>query len=100
MDKDNYLTQAIEDILAERDKQVTVKGYSSEHDDDHFQGDLADAAACFALSGGGWCLTDCVEHWPPTWDRKHFKQKTPRQDLVRAAALLIAEIERLDRIQS
>ncbi len=35
---------------------------------------------------GGWPFADTF--WKP---------KSPRQDLVRAAALLIAEIERLDR---
>lgn len=33
--------------------------------------------------------------WP--WDWAWWKPKNPRRDLVRAAALIIAEIERLDR---
>jgi hypothetical protein len=41
-------------------------------------------------------------HWmplpePPKWDRDSWKPKDRRRNLVRAAALLIAEIERLDR---
>lgn len=35
--------------------------------------------------------------WPTTWAEDWWKPKNPRRDLVRAAALLIAEIERLDR---
>lgn len=35
------------------------------------------------------------DFWP--WGDCYWKPKSPRQDLVRAAALLIAEIERLDR---
>ena len=34
-------------------------------------------------------------YWP--WEPRWWKPKNPRRDLVRAAALLIAEIERLDR---
>lgn len=33
--------------------------------------------------------------WP--WQRKWWKPKDPRRDLVRAGALIIAEIERIDR---
>jgi hypothetical protein len=35
--------------------------------------------------------------WPSKWAEHWFKPKDPRRDLVRAAALCIAEIERLDR---
>ncbi|NKJ43681.1 hypothetical protein [Novosphingobium sp. SG720] len=33
--------------------------------------------------------------WP--WDDEHFKLTNPRRDLIKAAALIVAEIERLDR---
>ena len=33
--------------------------------------------------------------WP--WHRQWWKPKNARRDLVRAAALIVAEIERLDR---
>lgn len=38
-------------------------------------------------------------HVPPTWPwgAEWWKPKEPRRDLVRAGALIIAEIERLDR---
>ena len=36
--------------------------------------------------------------WP--WDGNRWKPSTPRNDLIKAAALLIAEIERLDRIEA
>jgi hypothetical protein len=36
--------------------------------------------------------------WP--WGAHWWKPKTGRRDLVRAAALLVAEIERLDRINA
>ena len=33
------------------------------------------------------------------WGLDWLKPKSPRRDLVRAAALIVAEIERLDRIK-
>jgi hypothetical protein len=41
----------------------------------------------------GWSAF--LEIWP--WDRKWWKPKDRRRDLVRAGALILAEIERLDR---
>lgn len=37
-----------------------------------------------------------IEVWP--WDESWWKPTTPRRDLVKAAALILAEIERLDRM--
>ncbi|MEB3421767.1 hypothetical protein VK682_24660 [Salipiger manganoxidans] len=41
----------------------------------------------------GWAAW--LQLWP--WDRKWWKPTTPRRDLVKAGALIVAEIERLDR---
>lgn len=35
--------------------------------------------------------------WPRAWDLERWKPKDRRRDLIRAAALIVAEIERLDR---
>ncbi|SUU02078.1 Uncharacterised protein [Acinetobacter baumannii] len=48
-----------------------------------------------AKPAGVYQSEEAPEYWP--WDDCYWKPKSPRQDLVRAAALLIAEIERLDR---
>lgn len=37
-------------------------------------------------------------HWP--WSREWWKPKNPRRDLVKAGALIVAEIERLDRLEA
>lgn len=62
------------------------------------------AAAYAEVCTGGWSpeQIDYVRlqpgyNWPRSWSRAWWKPKNPRRDLVRAAALLIAEIERLDR---
>ena len=40
--------KAIEDITAERKRQIEVEGWSSEHDDVHTGGEMALAAAAYA----------------------------------------------------
>lgn len=102
------LTQAAQDVLAERQRQKDVEGWHAEHDDEHSNGSLALAAACYACNAASWAghaesirATDYAKfaapgfRWP--WAAKWWKPKSQRQDLIRAAALILAEIERLDR---
>jgi hypothetical protein len=105
------LTKAAQDVLAERARQINVEGWTQEHDDEHGNGELAFAAACYAhqASARAWVLRDLSDgaerytsdeppnEWPDSWDASWWRPKNPRRDLVRAAALLLAEIERLDR---
>lgn len=91
------MTKAKEDVVSERERQKSVLGWSEQHDDAHDQGQLAVAASCYARNAG---LEDPN---PPTgwpWDEKWWKPKSQREDLVRAGALILAEIERLDRRDS
>lgn len=85
------------EIMAERRRQVEVEGWTPEHDDTHGRGDLADAAACYAH---GELINDAADGalWP--WDEAWWKPKDRRYDLIRAAALIVAEIERRDRARS
>jgi hypothetical protein len=58
---------------------------------------LAVAAACYALSAAG-CRTEALwQIWPRSWSISWLKPTNPRRDLVKAGALILAEIERLDR---
>lgn len=91
------MSKAIDDVLAERNRQQAKLGWTPSHDDEHGAGQLADAGACYALSASGMPRELYENFWP--WDGG-FKPKDPRNDLVRAAALLIAEVERLDRVLS
>ncbi|RPX05851.1 hypothetical protein IPC730_13995 [Pseudomonas aeruginosa] len=94
--------QAWIDVLAERRRQVEAEGWTPEHDDEHADGQMAQAAGCYALHAGG-IGTDWPDgrqngaalFWP--WDKDSWKPTTPRRDLVKACALALAEIERLDR---
>jgi len=83
------------DILKERRRQIEQEGWTPAHDDDHDSGQLADAAACYALNASGYGEKRFEHFWP--FASRWWKPKEPRRDLVRAAALIIAEIERLDR---
>lgn len=79
---------AICDVLYERSRQV------SEFDDSRYQdGDLTLAAVAYALfAPGDPC--NSVAFYP--WGASTFKPRDRRCNLVRAAALLIAELERFD----
>ena len=96
------MTKAAQDVCLERSHQQTREGWTYEHDDEHFLGEMAAAAACYALYGNasthqhnvGPNLTKDI--WP--WSAEWWKPKDDkRKNLVRAGALIIAEIERLDR---
>lgn len=98
----------IDEIAAERHRQIEIEGWSAEHDDAHTDGSLATAAAVYALHpfrchfvveqrgrSRGLSLAD---FWP--WEIKWLKPKTRRENLIKAGALIVAEIERLDRSPS
>lgn len=97
----------IDEIATERRRQVTVEGFTASHDDMHRSGELAGAAACYAtqsvLDGIGRVdLREMVKRtisdlWP--WATYWWKPKNRRRDLIRAAALIVAEIERMDRAE-
>lgn len=107
----NYTSVAALDVLAERRRQITGERWSHKHDDEHSCGDLAKAGACYALGThlvryqhrgavfGGRASEDWVFDWTYAWpwDESDWKRKDDRSNLIRAAALIIAEIERLDR---
>lgn len=111
----------IERIAAERQRQIEVEGWTPEHDDEHDDGDLAMAAVCYAAPesiyrhgerqvqinssrGIGDCyqydfktVTDYHDPWP--WDEEDDKRgkHDEMRRLVIAGALIVAEIDRLER---
>ena len=93
------MTKALEDVIAERARQIAVEGWTEEHDDKQIPGSIARAAACYALQGSGYrgFVEGNVRLWPSNWDWRWWKSTTPRRDLVKAGALILAEIERIDR---
>lgn len=85
---------AIEDIALERKRQVESEGYDAAHDDAHTDGSLARAAAAYAMTAAR-PLAANIGIWP--WAYMYWKPKDKRTNLVKSAALIIAEIERIDR---
>ncbi len=84
----------LREIEVERARQKNAEGFSLTQDDLYVEGQLANAAASYVL-GDEWVRR--IRIWP--WDWTWCKPKDRRRDLVRAAALLVAEIERLDRAE-
>lgn len=100
----DQMTQAARDVLAERRRQIEAEGWTPEHDDAHAKGEMAQAAACYANHAPARYADHRIYvdpritvpiRWP--WARKWWKPADRRRDLVKAAALILAEIERLDR---
>lgn len=88
------VTAAAADVLAERQRQVAAEGWTAERDDSYQNSELADAAACYAIHAHNQGFSTPA-HWP--WSTTWWKQTNPRRDLVKAGALILAEIERIDR---
>ena len=89
-----------DEIWLERQRQIEKEGWSLEHDDQWSNGALARAAGCYAIHAGqsdaaqvraGYAPQD----WP--WAFQWWKPTDPRRTLIKAAALIVAEIERIDR---
>lgn len=91
-------SQAINDVLVERVRQLSEEGYDAAYDDAHIDGSIAQAAAWYAAHAGGMPYRGYgrMPYWP--WDDEWKKPKDARRDLVRAGALILAELERIDRI--
>lgn len=84
-------------ILRERYRQIEQEGWTAEHDDGHAN-DLVLAAIAYAYEGvrNGHPMAPAI--WP--WDEEWWKPSTDRvRNLVKAGALIAAEIDRLQRVK-
>lgn len=90
------MKQILDEIAAERKRQIEVEGWTPEHDDEHHEGDMGMAAAAYAWPPS-YYVSGVTRHeaWP--WSMNDWNPQSRRRDLIRAAALIVAEIERLDR---
>lgn len=104
-DKELTVEEARNLITNERVRQLNVEQWTTEHDDEHEDGELAQAANCYRALGNGSYLewtpdadqsdAEMPDGWP--WDDDWWKPKTRLSNLVRAGALYQAEIDRLTR---
>ncbi|HHN0811703.1 TPA: hypothetical protein ACRMYM_004271 [Pseudomonas aeruginosa] len=88
----NSVPQAWIDVQAERRRQITAEGWTPEHDDLYCAAELPRAAAAYILNGAN---DEAPAIWP--FVTKWWKPRDARSNYVRAGALILAEIERLDR---
>lgn len=96
------INPAAMDVLSERCRQIEAEGWTPEHDDEHVNDEIA-ALACFYTmpprardwSGpDGYGETLGAAMLPDGWKATTGDR---RRELVKAGALILAEIERLDR---
>ena len=100
-------TDPIGEIANERQRQKSGEGWSHGHDDKHTDESLALAAVCYAspvqlfTAGHPDYSPSLVDPWPRSWESHYDKREKhdKRRRLVIAAALIVAEIERLDRLE-
>ncbi len=93
-------------IAAERTRQIKEEGWSPQHDDQHKGAELVKAAICYAMAGvypegtqaADRILSHTIKHWwPQELAQKWWKPKDRMRNLIRAGALIAAEIDRLAR---
>ncbi|MDU9391564.1 hypothetical protein [Pseudomonas sp. zfem002] len=97
---------AVGDLLAERRRQIQEEGYTAERDDQYTEGQLAAAASTYAFWADprGASPDDHLSFianppplWPWSWSPENWKPTSQRSMLIKAGALILAELGRLDR---
>ena len=91
-------------ILRERRRQVESEGYDSSHDDRHVNGEIARGAATYAMPEEYRDYPDAIIAAPRTWPFSMDSWKPSSNDrikeLIKAGAMLAAEIDRLKRLNN
>lgn len=92
------------EIAGERKRQIEFYQLTPAHDDDHQSGELAGAAAFYAANAAARIADAAGSMFPQIrisalWPSALGQHRAgePRRNLIKAAALIVAEIERLDR---
>lgn len=88
------LSNAVQSVIAERQRHQSVEGWTPEHDDQYSKSQLLWASSCYVLNAIH-PFNRIPFDWP--WTPEWWKPTNPRRDLVKAGALILAEIERIDR---
>ena len=85
-------SEALSDVINERIRQQIKENNSTDQDDGYCFGELVHAADCYLNACPG---DEPPYNWP--FGDDWWKPSKPRRNLVKAAALIVAEIERIDR---
>lgn len=103
--------KAIDLIKEERKRQISEEGFTESHDDRHTSGEIGDAAICYASAAAKMARGESLEYvrecvsamdrgfpWP--WEESWWNpSSTQIKNLIKAGALIVAEIERLQRAE-
>ncbi|HWW69681.1 MAG TPA: hypothetical protein VN089_07065 [Duganella sp.] len=100
------ISRAAYDVLAERRHQIEKEGYDTAHDDEHVNDEIAAYATFYAMPPGARDWTAAETGYGATWGEAIIpenwgpaKPGDRRGELVKGGALILAEIERLDRAE-
>jgi len=104
------MSTGVELIAAERKRQVEKEGWTPDHDEQHTEGELAWAACYYAMPetlckqlymGTGVSASITIDprfFFPPPWSfewrKREDQDRISIRDLVKAGALIAAEIDR------
>lgn len=90
------MTHAEVSVLVERERQIKNEGHTAEKDDSYTGSELVKAAGCYLIYSDAYPNKgQPPELWP--WAKAAWKPTNYRHDLVRAGALILAELDRIDR---
>ena len=81
-------------ISEERKRQIEEEGFDAKHDSMNVNNQLIQAAMCYLNQKDDFVK----ENWPKSWEKEWFKPTIRIRDLVKAGALISAEIDRLWRM--
>ena len=105
----------IELIAEERERQIKQEGWSIGHDSlRHKEGELTEAALCYATVGSAQLRGSSVEEWPISmfdgfndsvvqwpWEKQWYKPSPhAERNLVKAGALIAAELDRIRNVDA
>lgn len=86
------------EVFVERLRQIVEEGHSVEQDDAYTDYQLPRAAVCYAIRGAGLPPHKATLYWP--WNPATFKPAGDDRDLIKAAALILAELQRRQRARA
>ena len=78
-------------ISKERKRQIEEEGFDAKHDSMNVNNQLIQAAMCYLNPKDDFVK----ENWPKSCEKEWFKPTIRIRDLVKAGALISAEIDRL-----
>jgi hypothetical protein len=96
-DHRRIMQAVLADVRNERQRQIAEEGYHPSDDDDHDKGELVRATCAYLRFNAAPAEARELWPWNSSRPKSDFRPKHHRRNLVIAAALILAELERLER---